>query len=81
MAWNIIRSATRKVRERNDNLDYDHAIHFAKMLKIVIGTLKSNSEEKAVQQLRKFKSLNNGKYKMLDFLKLDDSIISEIINS
>lgn len=81
LAWNIIRSATRKIRERNDDLHYDHAIHFSKMLKIVIGTLKSNSEEKALQQLNKFRMLNQGKYKMLQFLRLEDSIVSEIINS
>lgn len=81
LSWNIIRSATRKIREQNEDLKYEHAVHFAKMLKTIIGTLKSNSEEKAKLQLKKFILLNKGKYKMLSFLKLDETIVTDIINS
>lgn len=78
VAWNILRSATRKISELNDDLSYENAKIFAKILAVQLGSNKGDLTKKLIPLRNQFELLNQGNKRMLEFLKLDDKLISTL---
>ena len=76
VAWGLIRSASRKVRELNKLRDYENANYIIKLLKAQLGSNRNGIEEKMTRLKDKFVLMNQGEVKMLSFLRFDDKLIS-----
>jgi len=74
LAWNLLRNTLRKIRELNKDMRYENALVFGTMLKLQTSS-KSDMEEKLISMGKRFKVLNNGPTRMLQFIKMDDAFI------
>lgn len=68
-AETVIRSVSRKIRESEDELGYENAKTFVKMLNLKSDSYKKGSEEKINKLFRKFEMLNKGPNALLRFIK------------
>jgi hypothetical protein len=74
LAWNLLRSVTRKLKELNKSGGYENSIAFANMLKAQ-DQQSGGLNEKISKQVNNFKLLNECPNKMLSYLKLDEAFI------
>jgi len=74
LAWNLLRSVTRKLKELNKTGSYENSITFANMLKAQ-DNQSGGLNEKIVKQAGNFKLLNECPNKMLSYIRLDDTFV------
>jgi hypothetical protein len=73
-----MRSVARKVRESEDEIGYENAGIFNKILSLQMSSSAKDVEQKIKQQFQRFEMLNNGSNRMLEFLKFDDAFIKHL---
>lgn len=80
LAWNILRSATRKISELNENGSYENARLFSKILNLQLSSASQKGQvaRKILPLKTQFDLLNQGDKRMLEFLKLDEKLIEEL---
>lgn len=80
LAWNVLRSATRKISEVNDSGSYENAKMFAKILNLQLSSAsqKGKTAEKILPLKNQFELLNQGDKRMLEFIKLDEKLIEQL---
>ena len=78
LAWNILRSSSRKIRELNKDMSYENAAIFTKILKAQIGSQKKGIEIKIRNLKTNFELLNQGPKRMLEFVKMDDRFVAKL---
>lgn len=80
LAWNILRSATRKITEMNENGAYENAKIFAKILNLQLSSAsqKGQTAKKIIPLKNQFDLLNQGDKRMLEFIKLDEKLIEQL---
>ncbi len=78
LAWNILRSASRKVNELNKIADYENASYFIKLMKMQMKTGQKNIKQKLSRLWENFRMLNRGPSHMLEYLHLDEKLISKL---
>ncbi len=76
----LIKSLSRKLNEREEN-DYENAHAFIRMLKIQMTSEVKEVEDKIRKLRDKFTIANEGPQRIMSFLKLDDSFVSELSRS
>lgn len=74
LAWNLLRSVTRKLKELNKSGGYENSIAFANMLKAQ-DNQSGGLNEKISKQASSFKLLNECPNKMLSYISLDEAFI------
>lgn len=77
-ANSLMRSVARKVRESEDEIGYENASIFNKILSLQMSSSAKDVEQKIKQQFQRFEMLNNGSNRMLEFLKFDDAFIKHL---
>ncbi|MCH8330123.1 MAG: hypothetical protein IH946_01885 [Bacteroidetes bacterium] len=77
LATNLIRSASRKIREFEDR-DYENVRVFIKMLQTPMKSNAKNVEDHLLKLRDRFELLNNSEYKIMDCLKMDDVFIKQL---
>jgi hypothetical protein len=77
-ANSLLRSVTRKIRELNDELGYENALAFYKILSIQMGSSSKQTEQKITQLYTRFELLNQKHNKMLEFVKFDEAFIKAL---
>jgi len=77
-ANSLMRSVARKVRESEDEIGYENAGIFNKILSLQMSSSAKDVEQKIKQQFQRFEMLNNGSNRMLEFLKFDDAFIKHL---
>jgi hypothetical protein len=80
-AHSLIRSASRKIREMGEEMDYENATVFIKMLSLQMDSNSKSAEEKLIALRNKFILLNQGPTRMLECLKLSDEFIKVLARS
>lgn len=80
LAWNMIRSINRKIRELNEHGDYENASTYIKMIKTHLSSKKANVEDKLFALKDKFNYLNRGKSQILYGIKIDNNFIAPLIH-
>ena len=76
----LIKSLSRKLNEREEN-DYENAHAFIRMLKIQMTSEVKEVEDKIRKLRDKFSIANEGPQRIMSFLKLDDSFVTELSRS
>jgi hypothetical protein len=74
LAWNLLRSVTRKLKELNKDGGYENSIAFANMLKAQ-DNQSGGLNEKIAKQASNFKLLNECPNKLLSYIRLDEAFI------
>lgn len=74
----ILRNVTRKINEEKESEKYYPALQFIKLLKSVGKTEGLKKDEKSILLNRYFNAANTGKYKILEFLTLNDEMLAKI---
>ena len=74
LAWNLLRSVTRKLKEVNKSGEYDNGLAFTNMLKAQ-NNQPGGPNKKISKQAKNFKLLNECPNKMLSYIKLDEAFI------
>ncbi|MBL4753929.1 MAG: hypothetical protein JKY52_10105 [Flavobacteriales bacterium] len=74
LAWNLLRSVTRKLKEVNKIGEYENGVAFTNMLKAQ-NNQPGGLNKKISKQASNFKLLNQCPNKMLSYIKLDDTFI------
>lgn len=80
-AHSVIRSASRKIREMSEEMDYENATVFIKILSLQMDSNSKSAEEKLIALRNKFLLLNQGATRMLEYLKLSDDFIKVLAKS
>lgn len=80
-AHSLIRSASRKIREMSETIDYENASVFIKILSLQMDSNSKSAEDKLINLRNKFQLLNQGPSKMLEYLKLSDDFIRLLAKS
>lgn len=80
-AHSVIRSASRKIREMSEEMDYENATVFIKILSLQMDSNSKSAEEKLIALRNKFQLLNQGNTRMLEYLKLSDDFIKVLAKS
>ncbi|CAN5525865.1 hypothetical protein BH10BAC1_BH10BAC1_11860 [soil metagenome] len=75
----IIRSISRKITDEDNNQKYQNAIQFLKLMKTAVSVKKIGKREKIIKINNSLKSTNLGEYSFLQYLKLDEKTILEIM--
>ncbi len=73
-----LRGVSRKLKELEEDIGYDNARAFYRLLYMVANPTSKNMAEKIKQHADRFKFLNHGEKKMLTYLKLDDKLINKL---
>ena len=74
LAWNLLRSVTRKLKEVNKSGGYENGLAFANMLRAQ-DNQSGGINDKIVKQSTNFKLLNECPNKMLSYINLDEPFI------
>lgn len=74
-ATSVLRSVTRKVRELNDEMGYENALVFYKILSTQMGASSKAVDQKITQLFAKFELLNVKHNRMLEYIKADEQFI------
>lgn len=77
-ANSLLRSVTRKIRELNDDLGYENALAFYKILSLQMGATSKQTEQKITQLYARFELLNQKQNRMLEFIKFDEAFIKAL---
>jgi hypothetical protein len=80
-AHSLVRSASRKIREVGDQIDYENATVFIKILSLQMDSNTKSAEDKLISLKNKFLLLNQGPARMLECLKLSDDFIKVLAKS
>jgi hypothetical protein len=62
----------------NDELGYENALAFYKILSIQMGSSSKQTEQKITQLYTRFELLNQKHNKMLEFVKFDEAFIKAL---
>jgi hypothetical protein len=76
----LIKSISRKMNDREGE-NYENVHSFIRILKLQIGTTPKELEDKIKKLRDKFVIQNEGRNKVLSFLKMDDAFIAELSKS
>jgi hypothetical protein len=74
-ANSLLRSVTRKIRELNDDMGYENALIFYKVLSLQMSSSARHIDQKISQLFSKFELLNQKSNRMLEYIKIDDQFI------
>ncbi len=77
-ANSLMRSVARKVRETEDEVGYENASIFNKILSLQMSSSAREVEQKIRQQFQRFEMMNTGSNRMLEYLKFDDAFIKHL---
>lgn len=77
-ATSLLRSVTRKIRELNDDMGYENALVFYKILSLQMSSSARNVEQKITQLFAKFELLNQKSNRMLEYIKVDENFIKTL---
>lgn len=80
LAWNMIRSINRKIRELSDDANYENASTYIKMIKTHLSSKKNNVEDKLLNLMEKYNYLNRGKNQILSGLRVDKNFITPLVH-
>lgn len=75
LAWNLLRSAIRKIDEYNGDGSYENAGIFAKMLKLQMSSNKGDLSVKLRPLKNQFELLNQGNKRLLEYIRLDEKLM------
>ncbi len=77
-ATSLLRSVTRKIRELNDEMGYENALIFYKILSLQMSSSARQVDQKITQLFAKFELLNQKSNRMLEYIKVDESFIKTL---
>jgi hypothetical protein len=77
-ATSLLRSITRKIRELDDEMGYENALIFYKILSLQMSSSARQVEQKIAQLFSKFELLNQKSNRMLEYIKIDESFIKSL---
>jgi len=80
-ATSLLRSVTRKIRELNDDMGYENALIFYKILSLQMSSSARQVDQKITQLFAKFELLNQKSNRMLEYIKFDDQFIKLLSQS
>ena len=77
-AENIFRSISRKMAVEKDDIKYRLSFAFTKILKVALSSKNKTKYEKLVELNEHFNAINTGRYRVLEFIKLDETILKSL---
>ena len=77
-ATSLLRSVTRKIRELDDEMGYENALIFYKILSLQMSSSARQVEQKIAQLFSKFELLNQKSNRMLEYIKIDEAFIKSL---
>jgi len=77
-ATSLLRSVTRKIRELNDEMGYENALIFYKVLSLQMSSSARHVDQKITQLFSKFELLNQKSNRMLEYIKIDETLIKQL---
>jgi hypothetical protein len=77
-ATSLLRSVTRKIRELNDDMGYENALVFYKILSLQMSSSARQVDQKITQLFAKFELLNQKSNRMLEYIKVDENFIKTL---
>lgn len=77
-ATSLLRSVTRKIREINDDMGYENALIFYKILSLQMSSSARQVDQKIAQLFAKFDLLNQKSNRMLEYIKVDEAFIKQL---
>jgi hypothetical protein len=77
-ATSLLRSVTRKIREINDEMGYENALVFYKILSLQMSSSARQVDQKIGQLFAKFELLNQKSNRMLEYIKIDAGFIKAL---
>lgn len=77
-ATSLLRSVTRKIREINDEMGYENALVFYKILSLQMSSSARNVDQKILQLFTRFELLNQKSNRMLEYIKVDENFIKAL---
>jgi len=77
-ATSVLRSVTRKIRELNDEMGYENALAFYKILSLQMSSSSRAVDQKITQLFAKFDLLNQKQNRMLEYIKADEHFIKQL---
>jgi len=77
-ATSLLRSVTRKIRELNDEMGYENALIFYKILSLQMSSSARQVDQKITQLFAKFDLLNQKSNRMLEYIKIDENFIKAL---
>jgi hypothetical protein len=77
-ATSLLRSVTRKIREIDDEMGYENALIFYKILSLQMSSSARQVDQKIGQLFSKFELLNQKSNRMLEYIKIDESFIKAL---
>jgi hypothetical protein len=77
-ATSLLRSVTRKIREIDDEMGYENALIFYKILSLQMSSSARQVDQKIGQLFSKFELLNQKSNRMLEYIKIDEAFIKAL---
>ena len=77
-ATSLLRSVTRKVRELDDEMGYENALVFYKILALQMSSSARHIDTKIAQLFAKFELLNQKSNRMLEYLRADENLVKNL---
>jgi hypothetical protein len=77
-ATSLLRSVTRKIREIEDDMGYENALIFYKILSLQMSSSARQVDQKITQLFAKFELLNQKSNRMLEYIKIDEAFIKQL---
>jgi len=77
-ATSLLRSVTRKIRELDDEIGYENALIFYKILSLQMSSSARQVDQKIAQLFSKFELLNQKSNRMLEYIKIDEAFIKAL---
>ena len=81
LANTIYSSVSRKAREIQQKGQYENTAEFIKILKIQLSADPAKNEHKLTSAINRFKLMNQGSGKMLEFIRMDDAFTKKLLKS
>ncbi len=78
LAQALLRSAMRKINEEDDLIKYGNSLVLIKLLKLALSPKVKNRFKKLKELNQQLKAINNGPYRILNFIKLDDAVLKKL---
>jgi tetratricopeptide (TPR) repeat protein len=77
-ATSLLRSVTRKIRELDDEMGYENALLFYKILALQMSSSARQVDQKIGQLFSKFELINQKENRMLEYIKIDEQFIKAL---
>jgi hypothetical protein len=77
-ATSLLRSVTRKIRELNDDMGYENALIFYKVLAVQMSSSARQADQKMSQLFSRFELLNQKSNRMLEYIRIDENLIKQL---